>query len=114
MLVHPDMVYVKMRRNYSLLNTIVKTQRYAYKKRPGCLQKYKNPQLQRQMSRFRKVRLQNTPPGNKRVLFKLPGKETNDFTQEIIKHTNMYLEIILIHKKIVWFEICFPLIFSSR
>lgn len=80
MLVHPDMVYCQRETEllfakYHCQNATVRLQ-----KRPGCPQKYKNPQLQRQMSRFRKVRLQNTPPGNKHVLFKLPGKETNDFT----------------------------------
>lgn len=46
------------------------------------------------MSRFRKVRLQNTPPGNKSYLFKRPGMLKNYFTQEktYVKYTKIYLE----------------------
>lgn len=89
--VPPDVAYVARNRNDALLKTIVKTLRLAYKKKClGCPTKQHNLQL-RQMSCFGQVRLQNTPPGNKRLLFKLPGTLTNYFRQRHIyrhfKHT---------------------------
>lgn len=89
-IVPPDVAYVARNRNDALLKTIVKTLRLAHKKCLGCPRKQHKLQL-RQKSCFGKVRLQNTPPGNKRLLSTVPGTLTNYFRRRHIyryfKHT---------------------------